>query len=172
MAKGSKAHVPEDDKPKIIAHVLAELASGVPISRTLGANREPWLCSNKTFWNWYFVADPEDPDSLIHKVARAREAGIEAKMDEAMHVAATPMLGEIVTEKPILVDGKPLKGVTIREVKREDMLGHRKLLVDTIHKQAQMLKPKTYGPKLDLTSGGEKLALSAELEAARKRAAD
>jgi hypothetical protein len=34
-----------------------------------------------------------------------------------------------------------------------------------------MLKPKTYGPKLDLTSGGEKLALSSELEAARRRIA-
>jgi hypothetical protein len=49
------------------------------------------------------------------------------------------------------------------------MLGHRKLLIDTIIKQAQMLKPKTYGPKLDLTSGGEKIALSTELEAARQR---
>jgi hypothetical protein len=35
-----------------------------------------------------------------------------------------------------------------------------------------MLKPKTYGPKLDLTSGGEKIGLSAELEAARKRSAE
>jgi hypothetical protein len=35
------------------------------------------------------------------------------------------------------------------------MIGHRRLLVDTIHKQAQMLKPKTYGAKLDLTSGNE-----------------
>jgi hypothetical protein len=69
------------------------------------------------------------------------------------------------------VDGSPYEGMVIK-VRKEDMLGHRKLLIDTIIKQAQMLKPKTYGPKLDLTSGGEKIGLSAELEAARKRSAE
>jgi hypothetical protein len=58
----------------------------------------------------------------------------------------------------------------IVKIRKEDMLGHRKLVVETYIKAAQMLKPKTYGPKLDLTSGGEKLGLSAELEAARRRA--
>lgn len=35
--------------------------------------------------------------------------------------------------------------------------------------RAAKLRPKAYGDKLDLTSGGEKIGLSAELEAARKR---
>jgi len=34
------------------------------------------------------------------------------------------------------------------------------------------MKPMTYGEKLDLTSGGEKLGLSIEIEASRRRAAD
>ena len=34
------------------------------------------------------------------------------------------------------------------------------------------MKPLTYGDKLDLTSGGEKLGLSAEIEASRRRAAE
>lgn len=146
------------DRAKIIAHVLSELSAGIPISRTLGPNREAWLCSSRCFWNWYYSADADDPNGLVQKVARARECGIEARMDEAAEIAATPMMGEIVT-----IEGDKTTTRT------EDMLGHRKLLVDTIHKQAQMLKPKTYGAKLDLTSGGEKLSLAAELDAARKR---
>lgn len=169
MAKGSKAHVPEEEKPEIIAHVLTELASGIPISRTLGPNREPWLCSAKTFWNWYFVADPEDQDSLIHKVARARESGIEARMDEAAEIAANPMIGEIRIDKHINVGGV---AVPVTEIRHEDMLGHRKLMIDTILKQAQMLKPKTYGPKLDLTSGGKAIGLSDAMRAAEKRLSD
>jgi hypothetical protein len=160
---------PTLDKDKIVAHVLSELSAGIPISRTLNDEREDWLCSERHFWNWYYEANAEDDNGLVQKVARARQCGIEAKMDQAMNIAETPMIGVIQVDKHINVGGEA-KAVT--EYRHEDMLGHRKLLVDTIIKQAQMLKPKTYGPKLDLTSGGEKLGLSAELEAARKRSAE
>lgn len=146
--------ITKTNREKIIQHVLAELSSGMPISRTLGDDREDWLCCQRTFWNWYYEADAEDPDGLVQKVARARHCGIEAKMDEAMRVAETPMIGEVKVDKMVNVGGvaRPFT-----EVRHEDMLGHRKLVVDTIHKQAQMLKPKTYGARLDVTSGGEKL---------------
>lgn len=150
MAKAIK----KTDREAIIQHVLAELSSGVPISRTLGDDREEWLCCQRTFWNWYYEADAEDPDGLVQKVARARHCGIEAKMDEAMRVAETPMIGEVKVDKMVNVGGV---AVPFTEVRHEDMLGHRKLVVDTIHKQAQMLKPKTYGTKIDVTSGGDKL---------------
>jgi hypothetical protein len=173
------------ERDKIIAHVLAELSAGIPISRTLGPDREDWLCCERAFWNWYYEADADDENGLVQKVARARECGIEAKMDQAMHIAETPMMGEVVTverdpehQKDLdegaeitSVDGSPYEGMIVK-VRKEDMLGHRKLLIDTIIKQAQMLKPKTYGPKLDLTSGGERIGLSAEVEAARRRAAE
>jgi hypothetical protein len=158
----------DEEKAAIIDHVLAELSAGIAISRTLGDDREPWLCTERCFWNWYYQSDAEDENGLVQKVARARECGIEAKMDQAMLVAETPMIGVIETEKHINVGGA---AVPVTEIKRADMIEHRKLLVDTIHKQAQMLKPKTYGPKLDLTSGGDKIAMSTEIEAARRRIA-
>jgi hypothetical protein len=163
------AEIEAGEREKIIAHVLAELSAGIPVSRTLGAEREDWLCTERCFWNWYYQADAEDENDLVQKVARARDSGIEAKMDQAMNVAETPMLGTITVDKHINVGGE---AVPVTEVRHEDMLGHRKLLVDTIIKQAQMLKPKTYGAKLDLTSGGEKIGLSAEIEASRRRAAE
>lgn len=169
MAKAAVAEYSEAERDKIIAHTLAELSAGIPISRTLGPDREKWLCSERCFWNWYYEADAGDENGLVQKVARARECGIEAKLDQAMNVAETPMIGTIQVDKHINVGGE---AVPVTEIRHEDMLGHRKLLVETIIKSAQMLKPKTYGAKLDLTSGGEKLGLSAEIEAARRRTAD
>jgi hypothetical protein len=171
------------EREKIIEHVLAELSAGVPISRTLGDDKEPWLCTERCFWKWYHQDDAETENGLVQKVARARHSGVEAMLDRAVHVAETPQLGEVVTierdpelhkditegMEPTSPDGTPHEGMIVK-IRKEDMLGHRKLVVETYIKAAQMLKPKTYGPKLDLTSGGEKLGLSAELEAARRRA--
>lgn len=183
MAKSLKPEgYSDEEKAKIIEHVLAELSAGVPISRTLNGDREPWLPSQSTWWNWYYNSEAEDPDGLVEKVARARACGVEAMMDQAVEMARTPMMGEIVTverdpehqkdlEDGATIteqDGSPYEGMIVK-VRKEDMLGHRKLVVDTLFKAAQMLKPKTYGPKLDLTSGGEKFNLAAELDRARAR---
>jgi hypothetical protein len=161
MAKGYS----KTEREKIIAHVLAELSAGTPISRTLGDDREKWLCTERCWWNWYYEADASDENGLVQKVARARDCGVEAQMDKAACIAMTPMDGTITTVEQGGENG------TVTRTRTEDMLGHRKLVVDTLLKQAQMLKPKTYGPKLDLTSAGERLGLVAELEAARRRAA-
>lgn len=169
MARPNSTSYSAKKREDIIAHVLAELSAGVPISRTLGEGREAWLCSERCFWNWYYEASAEEPDGLVQKVARARECGIEAKLDQAMHIAETPLVGTIKVEKHLNVAGV---AVPVTEVRHEDMLGHRKLVVETIIKQAQMLKPKSYGPKLDLTSGGERLGLAEAIEAARRRVAD
>ena len=151
MAKRGRPPTPAAEKARMIDHILGQLATGRQVVRI--CREDDGMPNATTFWRWYF-----DDEDLRNKVARARECGIEAKMDEAMDVAENPMIGEVVTD-----DGEK------RTVKTEDMLGHRRLLVDTIHKQAQMLKPKTYGPKLDLTSDGKALGLSEAMQAAEKR---
>lgn len=50
-----------------------------------------------------------------------------------------------------------------------DAVARSKLRVDARKWVAAKLKPKKYGDKLDLTSGGEKLGLAAEIEASRRR---
>lgn len=159
MATRGRKPTPDDDRQRIILHILSELSSGRPVSRI--CREDEGLCDAKTFWRWHF-----DDETLRQKVADARANGIEAKMDEAMAVAEMPMVGEVRVDKHINVGGA---AVPVTEVRHEDMLGHRKLLVDTIIKQAQMLKPKTYGPKLDLTSGGEKVGLSEAMLQAERR---
>jgi hypothetical protein len=160
MARPLSTSYTDEERQGITDHVLAELSAGAPISRTLGADREEWLCSERCFWNWYYAADADDKNGLVQKVARARDNGVEAMVDKAIHVAETPQLGEIVTverdpdhqkdldngEEVSNQDGSPYEGMIVK-VRKEDMLGHRKLVVDTLLKAAQMLKPKKYGPR-------------------------
>lgn len=53
-----------------------------------------------------------------------------------------------------------------------DAVARSKLRVDARKWVAAKLKPKKYGDKLDLTSGGEKISLANEVEAAQRRAMD
>jgi hypothetical protein len=180
MAKTGRKPTPDNERKRIIEHVLTQVSCGRTVSEIIAEDAD--MPDQATFWRWHF----DDWGGLRGNLASARENGVEARMEEAVKVARTPMMGEIVTierdpeaqkdiedgqEPTIAATGEPYEGMIVK-VRKEDMLGHRKLLVDTLIKSAQMLKPKTYGPKLDLTSGGEKLGLSAELEAARKRAGD
>ena len=151
----------DEQKAEIIAHVMAECASGRPVSKIL--DEDEGMPSRSCFWRWHF-----EDEELRDKLARAREHAADVYLDEAVKIADTPREGVVETEKHLNVGGE---AIPFTEVRREDMLGHRKLQIETRIKAAQMIAPRKYGPKLDLTSGGDKLALSAELEAARRRAA-
>ena len=66
----------------------------------------------------------------------ARELGAEAIAEEALAIADTPEIGEETED-----DGERLK------VRRGDMLGHRKLQVDTRLKLLAKWHPKKYGDR-------------------------
>lgn len=67
---------------------------------------------------------------------RAKERQADLLFDQALHIADTPVEGEIVTD-----DGEKVT------IKREDMLGHRKLQVETRLRMAGKLHPKKYGDR-------------------------
>lgn len=179
MAKAGRKPTPDDERQRIIEHVLTQVSCGRSVSEILAEDAD--MPDQATFWRWHL----DDYADLRGNLASARENGVEARMEEAVKIARSPMMGEIVTverdpehqrdlddgEEATSLDGTPYDGMIVK-VRKEDMLGHRKLLVDTLIKSAQMLKPKKYGPKLDLTSGGERIGLSAEVEAARRRASE
>lgn len=156
MARPISTSYTEEQKDEIIAHVLVNVACGRYVSRIFREDEKTAqgvkIPAESTFWLWLFQ---DATDVLSEKLARAREFGIEAKLDEVLVIAETTMPGDTVTEEPLMVNGQ--KVATLRKVKTEDMLGHRRLLIETTFKAAQMLKPKKYGAKLDLTSGGERL---------------
>lgn len=81
-------------------------------------------------------------ESFVERYARARELQADTIFDECLEIADTPILGE---RRTVRDDGKV-------ETVEEDMLGHRKLMIDTRKWMAGKLRPKKYGDKIDLTS--------------------
>jgi hypothetical protein len=129
------------DRGKVLPIIFAEVASGRSLDRVL--NETSGMPSSSTFWRWH-MEDEEIRDNL----ARARENGVERLMDECVDIADTQEIGERIK---VDEDGN-------EEITREDMLGHRKLRIETRMKYAQMIAPRKYGVhRVDLTSGGDRL---------------
>jgi hypothetical protein len=85
-----------------------------------------------TWYDWVRVR-PE----LSERIARAREAGFDMIAVDALRIADTP------------VEGKREKSTALGlEITTEDMLGHRKLQVETRLKLLAKWDPKRYGDKL------------------------
>lgn len=90
-----------------------------------------------TTWYDWVKARPE----LSEAIARAREAGFDMIAADAMRIADTPIDG-VEIEKD--AEGKIIKA------KHGDMLGHRKLQIETRLKLLAKWDPKRYGEKLAL----------------------
>ena len=74
----------------------------------------------------------------------AREMQAELLAEEIAEIADTPQIGVVETDK-FDKDGKP-----ITEVRRADMIEHRKLRISTRQWNAEKLRPKKYGAKVEL----------------------
>lgn len=86
-----------------------------------------------------------DDSKLSEQYARAKSTGLELLAEQLLEISDTPLEG---TETTIKADG----GV---EVKTGDMLGHRKLQIDTRKWLLSKLLPKKYGDKVDLNHAGK-----------------
>lgn len=111
------------------------LSDGIPL-------REICRSSDK-YPAWRTVYDwmKQDAD-LTTAIAYAREIGCDAIAEDCLRIADTPLLGEIITD-----DGEKVT------VKKEDMLGHRKLQIETRLKLLAKFHPKKYGDKVAI--GGD-----------------
>ena len=96
-------------------------------------------------------------ESFAGRIARARELGADAIAEQAMSIADTPVIGEEVEESE--------NGI---KVKRADMLGHRKLQVETRLKLLAKWFPKKYGDKQEIDLNVNS-ALAERLARAKKR---
>jgi len=159
----------DEERAEIIAFVLVQVASGIFVSRVFKKYETTFngvkLPAVSTFWRWIFEDDSlpqiasapgqRVSEGLSDKLAQARAHGVEALLDECIDIA-----DEAAQD---IEDGAP----------RSEVVQRSRLRVDTRIKLAQMLKPKTYSPKLDVTTGGEKIqSVPATIEAMRRRVAD
>lgn len=92
-----------------------------------------------------FCQRVREDDLLAQQYARAKEIGLELLAEQLVDLCDTPQEG---TETTIKADG----GV---EVKTGDMLGHRKLQIDTRKWLLSKLLPKKYGDKMTLAGDAD-----------------
>lgn len=129
--------------------------------------RQPGRPKKSTVYQWG-IKDEE----FYGRFRRARTFGAADKFEEAMEIARTPMVGEVVTIEE--ADGKDgdESPPTKRTVRREDMLGHRKLLVETLMKQAACYDPANFGTKQQVEHTGKVTLEQMVMEAVQQKRAE
>lgn len=127
---------PKEPVPQDIADAVVEWVSA---GKTLSAFcRQPGMPTRRTIDRWR-----ADDEEFASRVARARDTGFDVIADECIAIADTTEEGTTTTEDD---DGK--KTVT------GDMLGHRKLRVETRLKLLACWDPRRYGNKQQLEHSG------------------
>ena len=141
--KGSGSKYTEE-----IADQICDLVSnGVNLRKVCRMEGMPaW----RTVYDWV-VARPE----FAARLARAREMGYDALAEEALEISNTPVLGQ----KQVMSDKATYTTV-------EDMLGHRKLQIETRLKLLACWDPKKYGSKVQLGGDADNpVKIEAEVQA-------
>jgi hypothetical protein len=105
--------------------ILDELSKGIPLTI---------ICKNLAISDSTVRLWMSKDEKFTADIARARELGFDAIAAEALRIADTPLEGIEHTDTP---DGP--------RIKRADMLGHRKLQVETRLKLLAKWDPKRYG---------------------------
>ena len=120
------------------ADYLPEIHAWIESGNTLRSYcRQEGKPSYGTVYDW-LEDDAKREKVESSRFAHARDIGEEVILQECMEIADTPQVGEIVTEK----------GDGTVEVKRTDMIEHRKLRIETRLKLLAKWNPKKYGDKL------------------------
>ena len=135
----------------ISERICDEVSSGKPLRHVCREMGLPW----RTIYDWVDA----HPD-FATRLARARILGEDAIAEECIEIANTPLEGIETTEESTTAktdsdgDDVMLPG-TITKTKRSDMLGHRKLQIETRLKLLAIWNPKKFGPKVENTHLGD-----------------
>jgi hypothetical protein len=133
---------PSKYTPELVAEICQRISTGEPLRQ---------ICRDEHMPHWTQVYEWLSRDEgLSLQVARAREAGYDAMAEEALEISNTPRLGV----KRVLNSGagEDEDSVTVTE---EDMLGHRKLQIETRLKLLACWNPKKYGNKVQHAGDAE-----------------
>lgn len=119
---------PSKYTPEIAAEICERLSDGEPLRQIC---RDEHMPAWTSIYNW--AAKDKD---LSERIAQAREQGYDAIAEDLLQIADTPLMGEEETSSN--------SGLTIT---RKDMLGHRKLQIETRLKLLAKWNPKKYGDR-------------------------
>jgi hypothetical protein len=133
-----------EERARIVDYVCEELANGRALTKILAEDGEKQaLCSIAVFIRWQ-----RNDEDIRSQVERARELGVESIVDEIIEIADNANADAYIE---IDKDGRSFAKIDGEAIQRS------KLRVYAREKYAQMVAPRRYGAKLDVTSAGEKL---------------
>jgi hypothetical protein len=139
------------DREIVLTHVYGEVAAGRSLDRVLRDDAD--MPDPATFWRWHL-----QDETIRDNLARARENGVERLMGECVDIADETW-NDTITD--IAGNDKP----------NTEWISRSKLRIETRMKYAQMIAPRKYGPKLDVTSAGDKLDIAAIIAERRQQVA-
>jgi hypothetical protein len=152
---------PSKYSPEIAQEMCNLLAEGVPLREICRRDGFPaW----RTVYDW-MVRDDEAVAAgggagLSASIARAREIGYDALAEQCLMIADTPQMGR----KTVYSSGDEQRdSVTVTE---EEMLGHRKLQIETRLKLLAKWDPKRFGDRVQLSGDADQpIKIHAETQA-------
>jgi len=129
----NKGGRPTKYTPEIARIICEKLSEGIPLRQICRENEgfPAW----RTVYDWMW-RDQE----LSTAIARARDIGYDALAEECLYIADTPHIGI----KKVYSSGAE-EGEDSMTITEEDMLGHRKLQIETRLKLLAKFNPKKYG---------------------------
>ena len=140
---------PSKYDPEIARVICEQLSEGIPLRQICRDNEgfPAW----RTVYDWMARDDALGSDGvgLSASIARARDIGYDALAEECLLIADTPQFGQ----KQVMSD----EGSTTTV---EDMLGHRKLQIETRLKLLAKFHPTKYGDRVAIegVEGGAPIA--------------
>lgn len=127
---------PSKYSPEIADEICQRLSEGEPLRQ---------ICRDERMPAWQKIYEWMMKDEVLSgAIAHARDMGYDAMAEECLIIADTPQLGQAQ-----VMDDKGSR-ITI-----EDMLGHRKLQIETRLKLLAKFNPKKYGDKVQVSGDPE-----------------
>ena len=128
----AKTGRPSKYTPEIALSICRQLSDGIPLREIC---RQEGMPAWQTVYDWMY----RDED-LSRAIARARELGYDALAEQCLEIADTLHMGTKKVYSSGAEDDEDSMTVT-----EEDMLGHRKLRIETRLKLLAKFNPKKYG---------------------------
>lgn len=116
-------------KMNVAEEIIERLSNGEPLRAIC---RDEHMPSWRAFYEWM-----ERDADFAARIAHARELGFDAIAQQALEIADSPLIGV-----------RREQSDTGTKITEEDMLGHRKLQVETRLKLLAKWCPKKYGDKV------------------------
>lgn len=125
---------------RVADEIVDRLCGGEPLAQICRDEHMPAL---RTVYDWQ-----DANEEFSARIARAREVGFDVIAADTLRIADTPKEG-VVEKMGVNEDGE----LFVVERRVEDMLGHRKLQIETRMKLLAKWSPRRFGEKIQL--GGD-----------------